>query len=95
MDTYKELLDFSGSEKRIPCALCGKESSPTIIGNHFKCAECDHLFNQDGSSLPEQVECHCEKCTPRPTAEELDTRLISKVKRKIASVKKKLKRKRR
>jgi hypothetical protein len=94
MDAYKDLLDFPGSDKRIPCPLCGKDSSPTVIGSHFKCSGgCDHLFNETGSALPEGVDCHCEKCAPRPSAKNLDTRLLSKVKKKLASVGKKLKRK--
>lgn len=95
MDAYKDLLDFPGSDKRVSCPLCGKDSSPTVIGDHFKCNEgCDHLFNLDGSPLPDKVECHCEACIPKHSeVEELNPKLLSKIKKKIASVKKKLNRK--
>jgi hypothetical protein len=94
MDAYKELLDFKGYEKRIPCPLCGKESVPTVLGDHFKCSNDDHLFNENGSPLPDKVECYCEACIPKqPEMEELNPKLLSKIKKKIASVKKKLKRK--
>lgn len=94
MDAYEELLAFKGQEKRIPCPLCEKESSPTVLGDHFKCGTCDHLYNQDGSPLPEKVECHCTNCFPKQQeVEELNPKLLSKLKKKIASVKKKFKRK--
>lgn len=65
MNSWQELNDFSAWEKKIPCILCKKESEKTLVGEHWKCGTCDHLFNNDNSSLPEGVICYCEICNPR------------------------------
>lgn len=60
MNQWAELNDFSMNEGTLPCILCQGESSKTIVGNHWKCSACAHVFNQDGSDTG--VECWCEKC---------------------------------
>lgn len=62
MNLWEQANDFSGLVKPIPCPACGKNASPTIVGSHFKCEEEGHIFNQDGSPLPEGVECYCDPC---------------------------------
>lgn len=57
-----EMLD--GYDKTKPCVECGEDSFPTVHGNHFKCKECDHLWNEDGAKV--KVQCFCKKCTPIP-----------------------------
>jgi len=60
MANWAELNDFSEYEGSIPCVLCKESSSKTIVGDHWKCSKCAHVFNQDGSEL--QVQCYCETC---------------------------------
>ncbi len=60
MDSWASLNDFSEYEGSIPCVLCKADSSKTIVGDHWKCSVCAHLFNKDGSEL--KVECYCETC---------------------------------
>jgi hypothetical protein len=59
-DIWAELNDFSGHEGSIPCVTCKSPSSKTLLGNHWKCSECAHVFNEDGSAL--KVQCYCEAC---------------------------------
>jgi rubredoxin len=60
MGTWQELTDFSNQEGSIPCITCKSTSSKTVLGNHWKCSECAHVFNEDGSEL--KVQCYCEMC---------------------------------
>jgi len=60
MDKWKELNDFSGFEGKLPCILCKADSSKTLLGGHWKCSECSHVFNEDGSDI--KVQCYCKKC---------------------------------
>jgi hypothetical protein len=80
-DLWKELNDFSAYEKHIPCALCKKDSEKTIVGDHWKCSSCDHLFNENGEALSEAVKCYCEVCRPREK-EEIKEKVTKKRKKK-------------
>lgn len=95
MDKWKELNDFSMYEKRVPCVLCKESSELTLIGDHFKCSKCDHLFNVDGSPLPEEVACFCETCHPKKEITSIEDRskksILKKVKKAIKKVIKKAK----
>lgn len=66
MNKWAELNDFSMYEGSIPCILCKADSSKTVVGDHWKCSTCAHLFNQDGSEVT--VQCYCDVC--RKKAEE-------------------------
>lgn len=61
--TWDELNDFSAYDKRTPCPLCKKAAEPTVHGDHWKCHECEHVFNTNGEPLP--FECFCPTCKPR------------------------------
>lgn len=63
MDKFKELADFSMFEGSIPCVICKGESAKTLLGDHWKCSKCDHIFNEDGSDI--QVDCYCEPCVAK------------------------------
>jgi hypothetical protein len=66
MGDWEELNDFSCCEGTFPCALCKEDSVKTVLGNHWKCVKCDHIFNPDKSEL--KIECHCEKCIEKQAA---------------------------
>jgi len=66
MNKLNELTDFSKYDGNLPCVLCQGESSKTLMGNHWKCSVCAHIFNQDGSDPG--VQCICDAC--RSKAEE-------------------------
>jgi len=66
MGLWAEMNDFSMCDKKIPCVLCGQTSMSTVVGNHFKCLACSHLFNEGNEPLPEGIECYCIKCKPEP-----------------------------
>lgn len=89
MGQWQEMNDFSAWDCRISCVLCKEESEKTLVGEHWKCSSCDHLFNQDGTPLPEGVCCYCEKCCPRDKKEKTKSKLLSKVKKVIKKVMKK------
>lgn len=98
MDLWKELTDTSMYDKRIPCVLCTKDSEKTVVGEHWKCSECSHLFNQDGSPL--NVECYCEKCSPREQSGSIEDKgkgkskkIINKIKETFKKIVKKVKHK--
>jgi hypothetical protein len=84
MGQWQELNDFSDYDKRIPCPLCKGESEPTLVGGHFKCGVCSHLFNEDGSKL--DVDCYCDACQPKP---ELDVPMSKDLAKKVSKRKKK------
>lgn len=63
MGLWADLNNFSDYDKRIPCLLCKRESEPTLVGGHFKCSTCSHLFNEDGS--PTNIDCFCDICQPK------------------------------
>jgi polyhydroxyalkanoate synthesis regulator phasin len=65
MNRWAELTDFSMFDKNIPCVLCKEKAFITVTQTHFKCEKCDHLFNEDGSPLAENVTCYCEICNPK------------------------------
>lgn len=60
MNKWAELNDFSMFEGTIPCILCKANSSKTLLGDHWKCSECSHVFNEDGSEL--KIQCYCKTC---------------------------------
>jgi hypothetical protein len=60
MNKWAELNDFSMFEGNIPCIRCKADSSKTLLGDHWKCSVCAHVFNQDGSDI--KVQCYCEAC---------------------------------
>lgn len=67
MSKWEELNDFSMYDGRTPCILCKSESAPTLVGNHWKCSVCAHVFNADGSDIG--VECYCDTCHGKKEAE--------------------------
>lgn len=71
MDLWKELNDFSDLAQPTPCPVDGELANPTVVGNHFKCPKCEHLFNKDGAVLPEGIECHCDPCMEKQKAQAL------------------------
>lgn len=60
MGKWAELNDWSEFEGTIPCIICKADSAKTILGSHWKCSACAHVFNQDGSDIG--VKCYCEGC---------------------------------
>lgn len=69
MGKWAELNDFSMYEGNCPCTLCKADSSKTLVGDHWKCSVCSHLFNIDGSDVV--VECYCDKCQAEQQPEEV------------------------
>jgi len=67
MSQWGELTDFSMYGGRIPCILCKGESQLTLVGDHWKCTACAHIFNKDGS--PIGVDCYCDACRSKETLE--------------------------
>ena len=84
MGLWAELNDFSDYNKRVPCPLCKGESEPTLVGGHFKCGVCSHLFNEDSSKL--DVDCYCDACQPK---RDLDVPMSKDLKKKVSKRKKK------
>lgn len=70
MDKWAELNDFSEFEGTLPCILCKADSSKTVMGDHWKCSACAHVFNKDGSEL--KVQCYCETCVGKNKEPQLD-----------------------
>ena len=90
MGKWDEVNDFSMYEGSLPCVLCKKESSRTLLGDHWKCSECAHVFNQDGS--PIGVECTCESCQKaKETANLKEEKSIKGVLKKLKGLAKKAK----
>jgi hypothetical protein len=88
MNKLRELEDFSMFDGHLPCVLCKGESSRTIMGDHWKCSVCAHLFNQDGSEIKLPVPCLCETCRDKAEEAELDQEkgvqaAVKKLKRKV------------
>ena len=84
----KDIADFSMYEGSIPCPLCQNSASKTIMGNHWKCSACYHVFNEDGSDTG--VECHCEKCYEKVKEQNLkDQNKLMKVLKKLEKAAKK------
>jgi ribosomal protein L37AE/L43A len=81
-------------EGSLPCITCKSPSAKTLLGNHWKCSECAHVFNEDGSEL--KVKCYCELCMkkqeeaagPPMTIEDL-AKMLKKVEKKQVKLKKK------
>jgi hypothetical protein len=69
MDRLSELTDFSAYDGVFPCVLCQADSSKTVLGGHWKCSGCAHVFNKDGSEM--EVQCHCEACYEKNKKPEL------------------------
>lgn len=67
MNKWDELNDFSEFEGTLPCILCKADSSKTILGGHWKCSVCGHVFNEDGSAL--KIQCYCETCAKKQQQE--------------------------
>lgn len=68
MSRLDDLSSFPELEGHIPCILCKGESSHTLIGDHWKCSVCSHVFNQDGSDI--KVQCYCDTCCEKIQQEE-------------------------
>lgn len=85
MNLWAKLTDFSEFDARIPCVLCKGDSEKTVIGNHWKCQKCDHLFNQDKSNL--NVECYCKTCKPET---EMELPVVKDLKKKVTKKKNKI-----
>lgn len=66
MNKLNELMDFSSFDGNLPCILCKGDSSKTLMGNHWKCSACAHIFNQDGSDP--KVMCICDICMAKAEA---------------------------
>jgi hypothetical protein len=60
MGKWAELNDFSMYDGKTPCILCKEDSQLTIVGDHWKCSVCAHIFNKDGS--PIGIDCYCDIC---------------------------------
>lgn len=67
MGRFEELTDFSMYEGSAPCPLCKGEASKTLMGEHWKCSKCAHIFNADGSGV--DVQCLCDKCMAKTEKE--------------------------
>lgn len=67
---WAELNDFSMFEGKIPCILCKADSSKTILGDHWKCSACAHVFNKDGSDI--KVQCYCKTCQEKNKQPQMD-----------------------
>lgn len=92
MSKLKELEDFSMYDGHIPCVLCKGESCRTLMGNHWKCSVCAHLFNADGAELKLPVPCLCDSC--REKAEKTEEPAVAEengIKKILKRVKKSLK----
>jgi hypothetical protein len=94
MSKLNELTDFSMYEGHIPCILCKEESSPTLVGSHWKCSVCAHVFNQDGSDT--KIECHCDGCREEKKAKDAPDKsrleaVLDNVKKVIKGISKKKK----
>lgn len=70
MNKWAELNDFSMFEGKLPCILCKADSSKTLLGDHWKCSECSHVFNKDGSEL--KVQCYCKQCLEKNKEPQMD-----------------------
>lgn len=66
MNKLDQLTDFSMFEGNVPCVLCKGESSRTLMGDHWKCTVCAHLFNTDGSET--DLDCICDTCRAKAEA---------------------------
>ena len=51
----------------MPCILCQGESQPTLVGDHWKCSVCAHIFNKDSSDIG--VDCYCDSCQEKAKVE--------------------------
>ena len=89
MDSWAQLNDFSEYEGTLPCVLCKADSSKTIVGGHWKCSVCAHLFNQDGSAL--NVECYCETCAKAKAEKEPKGMSLADIVEKFGGLKDKIK----
>jgi ribosomal protein L37AE/L43A len=59
---WADLENFEEYDKEIPCVLCKKPAKKTVVGDNWKCHECQHIFKEDGSKI--ECECHCKVCMP-------------------------------
>jgi ribosomal protein L37AE/L43A len=94
MNKLDELSSFPELEGHIPCIICKGESSHTIVGKHWKCSICGHLFNEDGSKIDLPVPCQCDNCNEKVEDEVLDKQkgfqaTLKKVQRKVKRLSKK------
>lgn len=88
MAKWSELTDFSEYDGTLPCVLCKADSSKTLVGNHWKCSACAHIFNKDGSEL--KVDCYCETCAKAKAAKEPKGMNLEDLIEKMGKLKKKL-----
>lgn len=88
-NSWAELNDFSEYEGSIPCVLCQAESSKTLVGDHWKCTKCTHLFNKDGSET--KLTCICDKCRKEQEAKEPKGMSLEGLLEQMGKLQKKLK----
>src|SRR5258708_29607825 len=92
MNKLDELHDFSMYDGNTPCILCKGDSTKTLLGNHWKCSVCAHVFNQDGSEIG--VDCYCEACQKvKHEAEMKHDKLVEKAIHKLQKIAKKISKK--
>ena len=75
MNKLDELNDFSMFDGNLPCVLCGGDSSRTLMGDHWKCSVCAHLFNKDGSDT--DLQCICDLCRAKVEKEAKESQALS------------------
>ena len=80
------LGSFPELEGHIPCIRCKGESSQTLLGGHWKCSACAHVFNQDGSDT--KIECYCDGCREEKKEEEEEAPDKSKLENVLDNLKK-------
>jgi ribosomal protein L37AE/L43A len=82
MGRFGQFDDLSMYEGTKECVLCKKEAIKTILGDHWKCKECDHVFNADGSNT--DVKCLCKVClTASKKANKKEQKQVLKVLKKF------------
>jgi hypothetical protein len=94
MNKLNDLMDFSMFDGILPCVLCGGDSIKTLMGKHWKCSVCAHIFNQDGSDPG--VMCICDACREKAKEEQekeqpLDEKSLKGVLKKLKKLAKKKK----
>jgi rubredoxin len=85
MATWAELNDFSDHDGTFPCVLCKADSSKTLVGNHWKCSVCAHVFNEDGSEL--KVQCYCDACSKAKAEKEPQGMSLEDLIKKVSELK--------
>jgi len=96
MSRLDDISSFPELEGHIPCFFknCKGIASRTIVGNHWKCTTCGHLFNEDGSKLDVPVPCQCDNCVEKMEDAVLDKQkgfqaTMKKIQRRVKRLTKK------